>query len=59
MDIKEATESQSRVQFGVVEYNGMYIDLQPVVDRLKKDAEWEYKTNFIDGIRKTAGLLAL
>ncbi len=55
MDIKEATGSQSKIQFGVVEYNGLYIDLQPVVDRLKKDAGWEYKTSFIDGIKKTAG----
>ena len=59
MDIKEATGSGSRVQFGVVEYNGLYIDLQPVVDRLKKDAGWEYKTSFIDGIKKAAGILAI
>ncbi len=59
LDIKEATGSQSNVQFGVVEYKGLYIDLQPVVDRLKKDANWEYKTNFIDGIKKTADLMKL
>ncbi len=59
MDIHKAVDSQSIVRFGVVEYNGLYIDLQPVVDRLKKDANWEYETNFIDGIKKTAGLTAL
>ncbi len=59
MDVKEAIGSQSKVQFGVVEYNGLYIDLQPVVDRLKRDAGWEYKTSFIDGIKKTAEMSAL
>ncbi len=59
MDIKGATGSQSNVQFGVVEYNGLYIDLQPVVDRLKTDVVWEYTTSFIDGIKKAAGLLDL
>ncbi|MBO4845820.1 MAG: NAD-dependent epimerase/dehydratase family protein [Lachnospiraceae bacterium] len=59
MDIHEAIGSQSRVRFGVVEYNGLYIDLQPVVDRLKTDAAWEYRTSFIDGIKKAAGLLAV
>lgn len=59
MDIHKAIESQSTIRFGVVEYNGLYIDLQPVVDRLKNDANWEYKTNFIDGIKKAAGLIEL
>lgn len=59
LDIKEALNSKSNVRFGVVEYKGLYIDLMPVIDRLKKDAGWEYKTSFIDGIKKTAGLMEL
>ena len=55
MDIHAALNSKSRVRFGVVEYNGLYIDLQPVVDKLKKDADWEYKTSFINGIKEIVG----
>lgn len=54
MDIHKAMDSKSKVQFGTVDYNGLYIDLQPVVDKLKRDANWQYRTSFIDGIRKTA-----
>ena len=57
MDIHEAIGSHSNVRFGVVEYSGLYIDLQPIVDKLKNDAGWEYRTTFIDGIKKAAGLL--
>ncbi len=59
MDIYTALESKSQVRFGVIEYTGLYIDLQPVVDKLKNEAGWDYKTNFIDGIKKTAGLQEL
>lgn len=58
LDIKEALNSKSNVRFGVVEYKGLYIDLMPVIDRLKKDANWECKTSFIDGIKKAAGHMA-
>lgn len=54
MDIHNAVDSKSKVKFGVVEYDGLYIDLQPVVDKLKRDANWHYKMSFIDGIIKTA-----
>lgn len=54
MDIHEAIGNSSEVHFGAVEYNGLYIDLQPVVDKLKKDARWKPKTSFKEGIRRIA-----
>ena len=57
MDIHKALNSKSMVRFGVAEYNDLYIDLQPVVEKLKEDAEWEYRISFIDGIKKTAGII--
>lgn len=57
IDIAKAVESKSILRFGVVEYKGLYIDLQPVVDKLKRDADWKYKTEFIDGIKRTAEII--
>lgn len=54
IDIKKALGGNSKIRFGAVEYKGLYINLQPVVEKLKRDAKWENHTNFITGIRETA-----
>lgn len=56
LEMKEAVNSKSEVNFGVVTYNGLYIDLNPDVTKLRTAANWEPKTSFKDGIRKIAGL---
>ena len=59
MDIHDVIGSRSRVRFGVVEYNGLYIDLQPIVEKLKNETKWECKTSFCEGIRKTVGIVTV
>ena len=56
MDIHKALRSKSFVQFGSPgnTLKGLIINLQPSVDKLKRDASWSPETSFIDGIRKTA-----
>lgn len=50
LDMKEAVGSNSKVAFGAVEYNGLYIDLRPDVAKLKSTG-WEPRTSFKDGIK--------
>lgn len=52
LEMKDAVESSSEIVFGAVPYNGLYIDLQPDVNKLKGTG-WVQKTSFREGIKKT------
>lgn len=52
MDIHETIGNKSPVHFGGIKYDGLYIDLQPIVEKLKRDANWYPKTSFKEGIRR-------
>ena len=51
VEMKDTVESSSDILFGAVEYNGLYIDLQPDVSKLKSTG-WVPKTSFKDGIKE-------
>ncbi len=53
LGMKAAVGSSSEIEFGAIEYNGMYIDLRPDVSKLRATG-WMPTTSFEDGIRKTA-----
>jgi len=56
MDIHSALNSASHVQFGSPQntFNGLIINLKPVVDKLKRDAAWTPRTPFRAGIERIA-----
>ena len=55
MDIHKVLKSESRVQFGSPKntFDGLIIDLQPLINKLCTDANWTPRTSFVDGIKKT------
>lgn len=51
LEMKDAVGSSSEIVFGAVPYNGLYIDLQPDIIKLRRTG-WVQRTPFKDGIRK-------
>lgn len=56
LEMKDAIGSTSQIIFGAVPYNGLYIDLNPDVSKLKNTG-WTQRTSFDEGIRITAEYL--
>lgn len=50
--IREAIDSNAKLGIGVIPYSDKQVmHLQADIEELKKDTDWEPKTNFIDGIK--------
>lgn len=54
MDIHEALNSRSKVEFGEANYNGLIINLMPNIKKLEIYTKWAPTTTFTDGIKLTA-----
>ncbi|EEG73566.1 NAD-dependent epimerase/dehydratase family protein [[Clostridium] hylemonae] len=52
-DMKSITKSESELNFGAIPYSVEGpVSLEPSVDKLKKELEWEISTAFTEGIKK-------